>query len=140
MVGGFNHNFRYNGTLFHVQTEDGGFKSPRIVTQLFYGGTVLVSAKQNYEDILHEDDLKRLVESRMQEQHKDILRRLRNGEYDEIISRLVKSPPVRDGAGDLQGRPAEAPEESSAPEKPIVDLDELVFSYLAGNDQRYRVQ
>ncbi len=140
MLGGFNHNFRYNGKLFHVQTEDGGFKSPRIVTQLFYGGTVLASAKQNYEEIIHEDDLKRQVESRMQEQHKDILRRLRNGEYDEIISRLVKDPSPRNGTSDLDGLSAETTEPSSSPDQPLVDLDELVFAYLAGNDRRYQVQ
>ncbi len=35
MVVGFNHNFRYKGEVYHVQTEDGGLKSPNIVTLLY---------------------------------------------------------------------------------------------------------
>lgn len=139
MVGGFNHNFRHNGELFHVQTEDGGRKSPRIVTQLFYGGTVLASQKQSYDEILDQDDLSQQVEARMQEQHKEILRRLRSGDFDETISRLVKlaprhsvaPPPVEAEQGAARIAPAA---------EPIVDLDELVFAYLAGNDHRYQIQ
>jgi len=137
MIGGFNHNFRYKGELYHVQTEDGGRKNPRIVTQLFYGGTVLASQKQSYEELLERDDLNQEVESRMQEQHKDMLRRLRNGEFDETIAALETSASKRD---DVEGHPVAgaAPETSPAEEEPVVDLDELVFAYLAGNDSRYQ--
>ena len=30
MVVGFNHNFTYKGTVYHIQTEDSGRKSPRV--------------------------------------------------------------------------------------------------------------
>ena len=46
MVGGFNTNVRYSGRIFHVQTEDGGATSPRIVTLLYEGGSILPTGGQ----------------------------------------------------------------------------------------------
>jgi hypothetical protein len=136
MVGGFNHNFRYKGEIYHVQTEDGGLKNPRIVTQLFHGGTVLGSQKQSYDDLLDCDNLSQQVESRMQEQHKDMLRRLRGGEFDETIAALAASstkPVASTAEPAVAGEPA-----ASLNEEPAIDVDELVFAYLAGNDNRYQ--
>lgn len=136
MVGGFNHNFRYKGELYHVQTEDGGVKNPRIVTQLFHGGTVLGSQKQSYDELLGCDDLSQQVESRMQEQHKEMLRRLRSGDFDEAIAALVATstkPAAATEEPAVGGEP-----EVSVNEEPVIDVDELVFAYLAGNDNRYQ--
>jgi hypothetical protein len=86
MVVGFNHNFRYKGELFHVQTEDSGLKSPHVVTLLYRGGTILASRKTSYADITKVDRLEQVVEELMKEQHRDMLRRLKEGEFDEIIA------------------------------------------------------
>lgn len=142
MVGGFNHNFRYKGEIYHVQTEDGGLNNPRIVTQLFHGGTVLASQKQAYDDILDQEDCSQQVESRMQEQHKEMLRRLRNGDFDETIAGLIKEAPQQDApspeiANDPMPEASESTEPTPAVEE-TVDLDELIFVYLAGNDNRYQ--
>ncbi len=51
MVVGFNHNFRYQGEVYHIQTEDSGMLSPNIVTLLYQGGTILASKKTSYADI-----------------------------------------------------------------------------------------
>ena len=45
MVVGFNHNFRYKGEVFHVQTEDGGLNTTNIITLLYRGGTILARQK-----------------------------------------------------------------------------------------------
>ncbi len=142
MVGGFNHNFRYKGEIYHVQTEDGGRNNSRIVTQLFHGGTVLASQKQAYDDILDQEDCSQQVESRMQEQHKEMLRRLRNGDFDETIAGLIKAAPQQDvpppeTANDPMPEAPGSTEPAPA-EKETVDLDELIFVYLAGNDNRYQ--
>lgn len=86
MVVGFNHNFRYKGVLYHVQTEDGGIKNPAIITHLFTGGTILSSRKTSYADILKSDRLEPVVEELMKEQHREMLRQLRDGELDETIA------------------------------------------------------
>lgn len=88
MVVGFNHNFRYNGEVYHIQTEDSGVKSPNIVTLLYQGGTILASKKTSYADIAKIDNLDKVVEELMKEQHKGMLRSLKSGEFDAVIERF----------------------------------------------------
>lgn len=83
MVLGFNHNVVYKGEVFHVQTEDSGVKNPHIITLLYRGGVILCSKKTSYSDILMMDNLESVVEELMKAQHKDMLRRLKSGEFDE---------------------------------------------------------
>jgi len=83
MVLGFNHNIMYKGEVFHVQTEDSGVKNPHIITLLYRGGVILCSKKTSYSDILMMDNLESVVEELMKAQHKEMLRRLKSGEFDE---------------------------------------------------------
>ena len=83
MVLGFNHNLMYKGEVFHVQTEDSGVANPHIVTLLYRGGVIISSKKTSYSDILKMDNLEVVVEELMKEQHKDMMRRLKTGEFDE---------------------------------------------------------
>lgn len=83
MVLGFNHNLRYKGELFHVQTEDSGVTNPHIITLLYRGGVIISSKKTSYSDILKMENLELVVEELMKEQHKDMMRRLKTGEFDE---------------------------------------------------------
>lgn len=118
MVVGFNHNFTYKGAVYHIQTEDSGRKSPTIVTLLYHGGTILASRKTSYADIAKVDNLEQVVEELMKEQHKGMLRSLKNGEFDDAIARFSGSVPAGPQAvvTDTQ-RPAPA---SSAPAPPTV--------------------
>lgn len=88
MVVGFNHNFRYKGEVYHIQTEDSGVRSPNIVTLLYQGGTILASKKTSYADIAKVDNLDQVVEELMKEQHKEMLRKLKAGEFDAVIERF----------------------------------------------------
>ena len=82
MLMGFNHNIRYKGEVFHVQTEDSGIANPHITTLLYRGGVILCSQKTSYSDILKMDILEVVVEELMKEQHKNMMRRLKSGEFD----------------------------------------------------------
>jgi pyruvate/2-oxoglutarate dehydrogenase complex dihydrolipoamide acyltransferase (E2) component len=82
MLVGYNHNIRYKGDVFHVQTEDSGINNPHIITLLYRGGTILASKKTSYADILKIENLEQVVEELMKEQHKEILRKLKAGDYD----------------------------------------------------------
>ena len=82
MVLGFNHNVMYKGEVFHVQTEDSGVAIPHIITLLYRGGVILCSKKTSYSDILMMDNLEVVVEELMKEQHKEMMRRLKAGEFD----------------------------------------------------------
>lgn len=83
MVLGFNHNLIYKSETFHVQTEDSGVTNPHIITLLYRGGVIISSKKTSYSDILKMDNLEVVVEELMKEQHKEMMRRLKAGEFDE---------------------------------------------------------
>src|SRR5688500_16209171 len=83
-VTGFNHNIKHKGKVYHVQTEDSGVKNPHIITHLFVGGNILASKKTSYSDILGAENLAEVVRELMEEQHKEMLRNLINGVYDNI--------------------------------------------------------
>ena len=130
MVLGFNHNIRYKGELFHVQTEDSGLANPHIITLLYLGGTILCSKKTSYADIIKTDQLEQVVESIMKEQHKEMMRRLKNGEFDARVFPHCTAP-----------SPQTAQPQSSqlAPESPPTatkSLDEVILNYLITGEDK----
>lgn len=94
MVLGFNHNVMYKGEVFHVQTEDSGVTTPHIITLLYRGGVILASKKTSYADILKVENLDSVVEELMKDQHKEMMRRLKSGEFDQRAFRAPSSPVV----------------------------------------------
>jgi len=83
-VTGFNHNIKHKGKVYHVQTEDSGASNPHIITHLFVGGNILATKKSSYTDIVKSENLAELVRDMMEEQHKQMLRNLINGSYDNV--------------------------------------------------------
>jgi len=164
MVVGFNHNVRYKDQVFHIQTEDSGLKSPHIITLLYVGGTILASKKTSYADIAKVDNLDAVVEELMKEQHKDMLRSLKKGDFDDRVAQFlggktspevakemaappksVATPPSdptpsapSPAAESKPPVPPEPPKEpqKKAPQKPKEEsLDDIILSYLAGDDK-----
>lgn len=120
MVTGFNHNIKHKGQIFHVQTEDSGVDNPHIITHLFVGGNILASKKSSYADIVHADNLEEAVRTMMEDQHKEMLRSLISGAYDEVITQYGSKswqPGVVDGQKGPQP-PAAAPLAAVAPTMP----------------------
>jgi len=106
MLLGYNHNINYKDSVFHIQTEDSGVKNPHIITLLYREGVILCSKKTSYADILRIDNLEAVVEDLMKEQHKDMLRRLKGGEFDEKAFGTPQQAEVK---------PVEPKQESSIP-------------------------
>jgi hypothetical protein len=118
MVVGFNHNIRYKGELFHVQTEDSGRANPHIITLLYRGGTILASAKTSYADIIKAEQPELVVESIMKEQHKDMMRRLKAGEFDARIFPGAE-PPAAAAAPPSARAPQAAAQSPAAMQSPV---------------------
>jgi hypothetical protein len=78
---GYNHNIRFHGHVFHVQTEDSGAQHARLFTHLFVGGTILASKKEAYEATAPEDAVRLL----MQRLHKSMIKELKDGVHDPSI-------------------------------------------------------
>jgi hypothetical protein len=156
MLSGFNTNIRHRGVLFHVQTEDSGVRAPHIITHLYYGGTILASEKSGYAEMLDADDLEAQVKSRMEAQHKAMLKRLRAKDYDENIGKVLgeaifdpaSAEPDATGATTHPEPPAVTAEPTPMPESAtparsfgegIVSekpLDEVVLEYLVDSARK----
>ncbi len=79
---GYNHNVNYKGVTFHIQTEDSGIANPHIITLLYVGGNIISRKKISYADILKHERLRDVVRELMQDQHKQMLKDLKNGDFD----------------------------------------------------------
>jgi hypothetical protein len=82
MLVGFNHDVRHAGRVYHLQTEDSGEPAARVTSHLFLAGAVVASRTSSYEDLVGEPGLATKVRKIMEEQHKELLRRLVAGEFD----------------------------------------------------------
>jgi hypothetical protein len=154
MLVGYNHNIRYKGEVFHVQTEDSGINSPHIITLLYRGGNIIASKKTSYADIVKMGNLNQVVEDLMKEQHKDMLRRLKSAEFDSRLglegivdapAALPASPPLPPvtPAPSPPPPPVEAPPASPQPPVKQVapskqqNLDDLIFDFLSAGDDKH---
>lgn len=83
---------RHGERVFHVQTEDSGVNRPRVTTHVFYRGKILATRKTEYQPQLPAEEVQRIL----QEQHKALLRQLRDGQFDEPAQQFdVSHPPPR---------------------------------------------
>jgi hypothetical protein len=150
MVLGFNHNVRYKGDVFHIQTEDSGVANPHIITLLYRGGTILSSKKTSYADILKIENLEQVVEELMKEQHKEMLRRLKQGEFDAKAfpngapagqTRAEEPAPPSPPAAAVPAEPAAPPspaallEETRESPTSSRTLDEIILDYFAYDEK-----
>lgn len=104
---GYNHNLRYRGRLFHIQSEDSGPTHPRLYTHLFYEGTILSSKKHEYSADLPEDSVKLA----MQQLHKAMIREVTHGEHDERVTAFFAA---RGQPAFTEPAPARAPAAATA--------------------------
>jgi hypothetical protein len=132
---GYNHNVKYGGHIFHVQTEDSGPGNPHVFTHLFFEGSILASKRGQYDPSTAEDEVRTL----MQTQHKAILKELKQSSFNERISRFFamrgETFPAEDFFGETAQTPAPAealvtppPDVRPAPIAPtveVLDLDAL---------------
>jgi hypothetical protein len=124
MILGFNHNVVYKGEVFHVQTEDSGINNPHIITLLYRGGVILCSKKTSYADILKMDNFESVVEELMKAQHKELMRRLKSGEFDErafsIEATLIENYEIQSPEPEIESVPEPVKETVPEPVKETV--------------------
>jgi hypothetical protein len=79
---GYNHNVKYKGRIYHVQTEDSGPSNPHLFTHLYFEGTILATKRHEYDANSAED----VVRGLMQGQHKAILKDLKQSLLDDKLT------------------------------------------------------
>lgn len=83
---GFNNNIKWQGHVFHVQTEDSGLDQPHIVTHLFAdGGRVIKSHRRSYAKSVTRPDVAEFVRGLMKGQHFEMILALREGRFNAIL-------------------------------------------------------
>ncbi|MDP2681985.1 MAG: hypothetical protein Q8P28_04140 [Deltaproteobacteria bacterium] len=122
---GFNENVIHKGTVYHIQTEDGGRKNPVITTLLFKEGVIMSSKRTSYADIIKSDKLELVVKEIMRDQHGAMLKNLKDGVFDK-----------KEEAVKLQANPPEKIEEKKGgtliSEK---SLDDIILEYLSMSEK-----
>ncbi len=155
MIPGYNHNVRFEGEIWHIQTEDSGRDNPHIITLLYKGGNIFARKKVSYADILENPNVEDVVRSLMQEQHKAMLRDLKTGVFSEkkaegaaaAVAAAPKPAPAPIAPAPAAGPMAEHVPAAAVPEFDLdnseVDspfgadlisnksLDEVILGYLA---------
>ncbi len=92
MLVGYNENVVHRGCTFHVQTEDNGVKNPYIITHVFISGNIIATKKTSYMDILKIENLEKVLRELMEEQQREMVQKIKNGEYDShpLVKDLLK--------------------------------------------------
>jgi hypothetical protein len=136
MLPGYNHNVNYKGITFHIQTEDSGINNPHIITLLYVGGNIVARKKISYADIIKHERLQDVVRELMQDQHKQMLKDLKNHMFDnhplvqqEFAKRGISVPAQAPAPAVSKPAPAPTPPKSMAEaeikEKPAQKTIEL---------------
>ncbi len=97
MITGYNTDVRHGNRVFHVQTEDKGLNNPKIETLIYVGGEILDNYRSTYEDLLVAPPLVETdIQSRMDEQHRAVIRDIKNGKYDQTPPDLLEQQAFND--------------------------------------------
>jgi hypothetical protein len=136
MLTGYNTDFKFQGKIYHVQTEDGGINSPSITSLLYQQGAILASRKTSYADIIKADCLEEVVRELMKEQHKQMIRDLTQGKLQSQVP--VQPPqPAPKAASVKESLPEQVttagPAAAPAPKREVKEksLDEIILDFLA---------
>ena len=97
MITGYNTDVRHGNRVFHVQTEDKGLANPKIETLIYVGGEILDNYRSSYEDLLAAAVTSEpVIQERMDEQHRAVIRDIKNGKYDLTPPDLLEQQAFND--------------------------------------------
>lgn len=143
MLTGYNTDFKFQGKVYHIQTEDGGISSPYITSLLYFGGAIIASRKTTYADIIKADCLDEVVRELMMEQHKQMIRDLMHGKLEFQQAGTRQAPK----AAPAQPSPRPVPAREEPPSVQIVkparsveaseekSLDDVILEFLAQEEK-----
>ena len=146
---GFNTDFKFNGHVYHAQTEDNGVDNPVVVTLLYLKGAILSSKKTSYSDLLDKEDFQVALMDRMKSQHRDMMKSVLTGEFEagtenkaaEPLKAETGPPPAAEEAVSPPAaevpavaeavRPVAAPPQEVPASNEPKGLDEAILEFLA---------
>lgn len=123
MISGFNTDIEFQGTVYHVQTEDKGAPARMIMTLVYDRGTILASKRSTYEDLEVVDFDEKEVTERLSRQHKLMCAAVKAGRISELVAMTraaagakTKAPePAVETVAPAIARPPISPEVTAEP-------------------------
>ncbi|CAN5463771.1 hypothetical protein BH10ACI2_BH10ACI2_09460 [soil metagenome] len=91
MIAGFNTDIEFDGTVYHVQTEDKGVSSCQIMSLVYNRGTILASKRVSYDDLMIGNFDEKVLAERVGRQHKLICAAVKAGRINELKEMTAKS-------------------------------------------------
>jgi hypothetical protein len=91
MITGFNTDISYDGTTYHVQTEDKGNSNPLILSLVYVRGTILAAKRTSYAKELENGLTEQQLQTMLEKQHRTILAVIKAGRIQELVDKLNKS-------------------------------------------------
>jgi hypothetical protein len=136
VISGFNSDIEFQGTVYHVQTEDKGLATPIILSLVYSRGEILASKRSPYDDLIAAGFDEAELSDRLQRQHKLIIAAIRSGRIDDLKRMTMKESqkrrPSKVKAGQMDipliddappaEKPAQKPAEKPA-EKPRIEKE-----------------
>ena len=95
MITGFNTDIEFQGTIYHVQTEDKGVKTPLILSLVYDRGTILASKRSAYNDLLIGNFDEKILAERLQKQHNLICAAVRTGRIEDLKRMAAKEAALK---------------------------------------------
>lgn len=144
MITGFNTDVEFEGTTYHVQTEDKGLARPMIMSLIYNRGTILASKRTPYDDMVIDGEVDEIVlAERLNKQHRVICAAVKGGRLEDLIrmsqastaAKAVAEPAVAEVAAAIPGVTARSfeldvppipmpiPDGDPAPVAKPIDLD-----------------
>ena len=138
MITGYNTDIKHRGTIYHVQTEDGGEKHPVIVSLIYQGGRILASRKTSYSEILGTEGFLIRLRTMLEDQHRAMIKSIKTGtipghpQTAPPASAPQSPPPAPETPPSPQPAVEKPPATVSSPE-PFREknLDQVILEYLA---------
>lgn len=91
MISGFNTDVEFDGVVYHVQTEDKGLSTKKIISLVYDRGTILASKRTPYDDLANGTFDEKVLAERVQKQHKLICAAIKVGRIDELKKMTEKA-------------------------------------------------
>ncbi len=127
MLTGYNTDFKFQGKVYHCQTEDGGMGSPFITSLMYHQGAILARRKTSYEDIIKADCLEDVVRELMMEQHKQMIRDLMQGKLE--VNANAQAPEAAEPKATASASPPKVKERKER------SLDDVILDFLVEEEK-----
>jgi hypothetical protein len=90
MITGFNTDVRYDGHIYHVQTEDRGQDHPFLESLVYIGGTIVAKKRTPYSEQLSKGATEDMIASLLKRQHQVIIAAIKAGRIEDLMRHSAK--------------------------------------------------